>query len=86
MTKPIGLTFYTKPDCPLCEDAERLLDEAKGQWNLVVRRYNIRTDPSVYATYKDRIPVLRFDSGPAIEAPITWQALVTALRSMGVTG
>lgn len=44
MGRRIEIVFYTKPNCPLCEEAEEILEEMK--------------DMIVYEEYKHRIPVI----------------------------
>jgi len=52
------ITFYTKPNCPLCEDAEELLDEMRRHFDFSVLKIDITTDMDTYEKYKHRIPVL----------------------------
>jgi len=59
----IELTFYTKPNCPLCEEAEELLEEMKALESIVVRKIDITKDIMIYEKYKHRIPVIKFSQG-----------------------
>ena len=58
------VTFYRKPDCHLCDDAELLLrDELAlraraGQVTATVRQVDISQDPELTSRYGVRIPVL----------------------------
>jgi glutaredoxin len=80
MPSVIAIEFYTKPDCPLCEDASSLLEVASHHWPLEVRTVNILTDRTLYDLYWNRIPVLEFDNGSTLEAPITREKLAGFLR------
>lgn len=80
MPSDIVILFYTKPDCPLCEDASNLLEVASHHWPLEVRTVNILTDRTLYDLYWNRIPVLEFDNGATLEAPLTREKLAGFLR------
>ena len=79
--KPICLTFFTKPDCLLCDRAERLLEIVGDRWPLRVTKVNILADGAAYERYHDRIPVLLFPGGTVLEAPIGQEDLVAILRT-----
>jgi hypothetical protein len=85
-TAPIVILFYTKPDCPLCEDAETLLEVAGHHWPIEVRRVNILQDRACYDLYWNRIPVLEFPSGATLEPPrLTRENLTAVLRRQSGT-
>ncbi len=69
MTK---ITFYTKPGCPLCDEALDLLlalgDELGVE--LAVQEINILKDAELYARYRYTIPVVAIDDGPTLMAPV----------------
>ena len=56
MTKPT-VTFYTKPNCPLCEKVLAELREEQGRLDFAIEQVNILTDPTLYERYKQDIPV-----------------------------
>jgi hypothetical protein len=85
MPVSIDIVFYTKPDCPLCEDAESLLEVAGHHWPLAIRRVNILTDRTVYELYWNRIPVLEGVDGVTLEPPITRELLSAFLRRLAET-
>jgi glutaredoxin len=80
--EPISLTFYTKPDCPLCDQAEKLLEIVGDRWPLRVARVNIVSDRDAYEQYHDRIPVLLFAGGVVLIAPISRDDLTGALKAL----
>lgn len=53
------ITFYTKPYCPLCEEAEELLEEMKRHLDFSVLKIDITKEMETYEIFKHRIPVLR---------------------------
>ena len=76
----IRLTFYSKPNCPLCDEARDMLDDLKRDFNLSVTEVNILSDPAIYEKYKYFIPVLELETGQVIRARFTEAALRTALN------
>ncbi len=54
----ILIKFYTKPKCPLCDKARRLLNGLRKEYSLDVDEVNILNDPDLYELYKYEIPVL----------------------------
>lgn len=44
----LQIKFYTKPNCPLCEEAEELLDEMQRHFDFAVLKIDITTDMDTY--------------------------------------
>lgn len=82
MPNSIIIILYTKPDCPLCQDAESLLEVAGRHWSLDVQRKNILQDRALYDLYWNRIPVLEFPDGATLEPPVTRELLTARLRRL----
>ena len=80
--KEIEVTFYTKPDCPLCDRAYDLLEIVAIRKKIRIRAVNILTDPEIYELYRDRIPVLSFPDGTIIDAPIRRDELTRILNNL----
>ncbi|MBI2934442.1 MAG: glutaredoxin family protein [Chloroflexi bacterium] len=55
--------FYTRPNCPLCDDARDVLVELAKEFLLKVTEVNILSDPAIYERYKYQIPVIVIDGG-----------------------
>lgn len=81
MAARIEIKFYSKPNCPLCDKVEALLEAARGRWPLVVNKVNIMADNNLYDRYRNSIPVLQFADGRELQPPITRERLTTTLRS-----
>ena len=81
MPASIDIKFYTKPDCPLCDDAAALLDAMSRHELLRIAPVNILTDPALYDLYRNRIPVLIFGDGTMLEPPIRRGRLAAAIRA-----
>lgn len=75
----ITLTLYTKEGCGLCEDVKRELAALAPIYPHALTEIDITGDPALFRRYCFTIPVLRVDD-VELEAPITRQQLVAALR------
>jgi glutaredoxin len=73
------LKLYTKPGCPLCEEARELLDELKGELPLEVETVNIYESPELFERYRYRVPVIRREETDVLELKFTLEDLRRAL-------
>jgi len=78
----LQITFYTKPNCPLCEEAEELLDEMKGHFDFSVLKIDITRDMDTYEKFKHRIPVLRLGEQLELAGKITEKELRQKIRAL----
>lgn len=71
------ITLYTRPDCPLCEEAQDVCRECGFE----PRPVDISGDLDLLAAYGERIPVLRRgDSGAELCWPFDAGAVTAFLR------
>lgn len=84
MPTPIVITLYSKPDCPLCEEARHLLEAIGHHLPFALETVNILQDRSVYDLYWNRIPVLEFADGGTLEPPITRERLAAVIRRQSI--
>jgi glutaredoxin len=70
------LTFYTKPGCPLCEEARELLEEAGATFDEI----NIYSSPELFERYRYRVPVIRREQTDLLELRFTLDDLMKALQ------
>lgn len=75
----IRLTFYSKPNCPLCDEARDMLEDLNREFALAVTEVNILSNPAIYEKYKYLIPVLEMENGQVIKARFTESELRKAL-------
>ena len=62
MDVPIQLQFYTKPDCPLCDEAKSVLQNIGAKTAFIaVEEIDITKDLGLFTKYKHLIPVLELD-------------------------
>jgi glutaredoxin len=69
----LSLVVYRKPGCPLCDEAEELLQDAREKWRYSLEARNILERDEWFEQYRYRVPVvvvngierleLRFSSG-----------------------
>jgi hypothetical protein len=50
------LTFYTKPNCELCNKVRDVLEEFGAEWKEV----NILDEPEIFAKFRTKIPVIQY--------------------------
>ena len=85
--KPMQLQFYTKPDCPLCDEAKAVLQKVSATASFVtVEEIDITRDLRLFTKYKYRIPVLELDGQPLFTHHVTHWKLMWQLRWHRVRG
>ncbi len=62
--------FYTKAGCHLCDDARDLLEGLAAEITFELTEIDIRTDPTIFETYRYRIPVILIDGQRIVEGRI----------------
>jgi glutaredoxin len=55
---PRDVTFYTRPDCHLCEEARAAIAPVLAEFGAVLREVNIEEDPLLKERYAWDIPVI----------------------------
>jgi glutaredoxin len=55
---PLEVTFYTRPGCHLCEEAEALLQPLLCEFGATLREVNINEDAELQQRYGSDIPVI----------------------------
>lgn len=82
------VTFYTRPDCGLCEPVYLELLDLKQAHGFSLLQMDVSQDPGLSARYGSAVPVVRIESsipgGPAAEmrAPINQLELGQTIRKM----
>jgi glutaredoxin len=64
------ITFYTRKDCPLCDEAAHLLQRLALEFGLEVEEVDIETDAALLERYKESIPAIALDGEPLLSAPL----------------
>jgi len=75
----IQLQFYTKPDCPLCDEAKVVLQSIEAKLSFItVAEIDITKNLGLFTKYKHLIPVLELDGQQlfvhrALHRKLIWQ-------------
>jgi hypothetical protein len=57
----IHIEILTKADCCLCDDAKAIVERVLPDYPATLTLIDIESDPVVFETYKERIPVVRIN-------------------------
>jgi glutaredoxin len=74
------LTLYTKPGCPLCEEALELLEEVRHERPFELTTVNIYDSPELFQRYRYRVPVIRRGDVDVLELKFNLEELKRALK------
>lgn len=77
----LRLTMYSRPNCPLCDEARELIEELGDRFAFSFEEVDITADPALYERYRHRIPVIALNGQDAVDPPVTHTALLAALRT-----
>lgn len=80
MGSKVGIIFYTKPDCPLCEEAEEILEEIKNTKSISVSEIDITKDMMIYEEYKHRVPVIEIAQKSVLSGRVERGKLRASIR------
>jgi glutaredoxin len=75
------VTLYSKPDCPLCDEAREALDRVRERALFDLEEVDISTDEQLEAAYRERIPVIALDGRALFEFHV--DELVLERRLLG---
>ncbi len=73
------VTLYTKPDCPLCDEAKHALALLARAFDLTLVERNILDDPADFARFRYLIPVVDIAGGPLLTPPHDLETLRAGL-------
>jgi glutaredoxin len=85
MTRPtepaqMQVTFYTKAECHLCDDARDMLEDIAALTSYELTEIDIRKDPNIFEQYRYRIPVIIIDQETVVEGRIEFRDLAKAFH------
>lgn len=75
------LRIYGKPDCCLCEKAQRVADHLQPEFGYEIEHVDITRDPELVARYGTVIPVLTLDGVELVRSRVTISAVRAALAA-----
>lgn len=80
-TKLLELQFYTKPDCPLCDEAKSELKTITSKLTfLVIDEIDISRNIGLFTKYKHLIPVLEMNGKQLSVHHVNSEKLLWQLR------
>ncbi len=77
------VTFYTKPNCPLCDEALEQMELAQANADFTIEQVNILSDLALYNRYKHDIPVGCLDGVEIFRHRLVVAELLEKLRGSG---
>lgn len=81
MSRPLHVTLYVKPDCPLCDELKADLAGLRAEIALEITERNIEADEEDFRRYRYLIPVLDIEGGELLYPPHHWDAVRGVLYS-----
>jgi glutaredoxin len=69
------VTLYSKPDCPLCEEARLVLERARANTPFDLEEVDITSRDALFEEYGERIPVVAIDGREAFQYFVDEQEL-----------
>ena len=73
--------FYSRSNCPLCEEAKLMLELVKEDTSLEIEEINIEEDDELHEKYLLRIPVIESGGEIIQEGRIDYPTLLEAFTS-----
>ena len=75
------LQFYTKPDCPLCDEVKEVLQRVRVKTSFVaIEEIDITKNLALFTKYKHLIPVLELEGQRLFVHRTTYGNLMWQLR------
>jgi len=65
------VTLYTRAGCCLCDEAKRVLSDARSRADFDYEELDIDRDPELLRRYNDEVPVIAIDQVKAFKYNVT---------------
>jgi glutaredoxin len=76
----MNVEIYSKPDCPLCDEAKHVLLTVQRRVPFQLTEIDIESDPDLFDRYKYDIPVIVIDGRKAFKHRVDEKELEARLR------
>lgn len=73
--------LYTRRGCCLCDDAKRVIDEARRRAEFDYRELDIDADPELQRQYNDEVPVIAINGSKAFKYRVTVEEFLKKLAA-----
>jgi glutaredoxin len=80
------VTLYSKPDCPLCDEARGALGRVRDRVRFDLTEVDITADRALDAAYRERIPVVAVDGEELFDFHVDESVLERRLAEGALTG
>ncbi|KOF10057.1 thiol-disulfide isomerase [Planococcus glaciei] len=74
------ITLYTRPNCPLCDEAKMMMELVREDFPFEYEEVNIESDDALHEKYMLMIPVVEKDGEVAIYGNVGYIELLEALE------
>ena len=78
--KPL-VTLYTRAGCCLCDDAKRVLLQARRRADFDYEEFDIDRDPALQRLYNDEVPVIVINSVKAFKYKVDIEEFLKKLAA-----
>ena len=75
------VTLYTRAGCCLCDDAKRVLLDARRRAAFDYEEVDIDRDPALVAQYNDEVPVIAINGSKAFKYRLTMPEFLKKLEA-----
>ena len=75
------VSLYTRAGCCLCDEAKRVLAEARGRVDFDYEEFDIDSDPELRSRYNDEVPVIAINDVKAFKYKVTRDEFLTKLKA-----
>ncbi len=75
------VTLYTRGGCCLCDDAKRVLLQARSRAEFDLAEVDIDTDPALQRLYNDEVPVVTINSRKAFKYKVDMKEFLKKLAA-----
>ena len=80
------IEIYSKPDCSLCEDAKRVIQQVRQRIPFQLTEVNIEEDRALFDEFRYEIPVIFIDGRKAFKHRVRADELESRIRrSLGTS-
>jgi len=73
--------LFGKPGCHLCEFAEEMLEDLRGEYEFSLVQVDITSDQALFDRYRYEIPVVALPDGQSVSGRVTIERLRALLAS-----
>lgn len=80
MARP-KVTLYTRAGCCLCDDAKRVLSDARRRADFDYEELDIDRDPELRRRYNDEVPVIAINQVKAFKYKVTREEFLKKLAA-----